>query len=176
MPTILTSDDLHRMKEDVNQVQHTLSGSQLLGESGASSLQNKGSTGAPSRSRSRKVDAATLKAQKDAAAQELMYASKSKAIHHEICRNEERKKKSQEKSKKWPNTLMAQRQAKERERQRRIDREEERRQEIDEEERARQLQDRLDVLRRANELMESDTEKMKALRTQKMRSRAIDVR
>lgn len=83
-------------------------------------------------------------------------------------RRAELKRRSEERVKNWPNTLEALRKKKENFLKDREEQEEKRRQEIDKQEAELRAQARLETIRKANDLLYEQTDKMKMLRSQQL--------
>lgn len=90
-------------------------------------------------------------------------------------RQAERHERSQQRAAKWPNTLQATRKKKEDARKERLAREEAARVEIDKQEERRRNRKRLEAIKRANQALLSQTDKMKMLKSQKMMSDVNEV-
>lgn len=95
---------------------------------------------------------------------------------NEEHRAEERRTASMARAEKWPNTLAAMRRRKEAAREERLARAEAARRVVDEDEERRRLEEREVTLERANRILVENTDKMKLLRSLRLRIHAGEVR
>lgn len=108
---------------------------------------------------------------------ERMMASVSPPVQSDReARRQETRLKSQQRTAKWPNTLEAMRQKKDRWKKDKEEREEEVRRKIDEEEARLQLEARTRQIERANALLYEQTDRMKTLRSKQLLADVVHVR
>lgn len=106
----------------------------------------------------------------------LVVNDETQALNAEAQRRARLKASSEARSKRWPNTLEAQRRQKANARKAREEKEEAARRVLDQEEEQRRARNRLATIKRANDKLQAQTDRMKMLQSQKLLSEVIDVR
>jgi len=106
----------------------------------------------------------------------LVVNAETQALKEEASRRARLKAQSEQRSKRWPNTLEAQRRAKANARAVREEKEEAVRRALDQEEEQRRARDRLATIKMANDKLQAQTDRMKMMKSQQLLSDVIDVR
>lgn len=106
----------------------------------------------------------------------LVVSAESEALSSEANRRAKLKQLSDARSKRWPNTLAAQRRAKANARRVREEKEEAARRVLDQQEEQRRARDRLATIKMANDKLQAQTDRMKMLKSQRLLSDVIDAR
>ena len=106
----------------------------------------------------------------------LVVNAETQALSSEADRRKRLKELSNARSKRWPNTLAAQRRAKANARALREEQEEAARRVLDQQEEQRRARERLATIKRANDKLQAQTDRMKMLKSQRLLSDVIDVR
>lgn len=106
----------------------------------------------------------------------LVVNAETEALRSEATRRAQLKARSEQRSKRWPNTLEAQRRAKANARAQREEREEAARRVLDQQEEQRRARERLATIKMANDKLQAQTDRMKMMRSQQLLSDVIDVR